>query len=81
MMAAIAYLVLARTIIAEEGHDSVLAKAIGKDFKGNISFVLYAVAIPLAFFVQWAAQAIYVLVALMWLVPDRRIERVLTSST
>ena len=69
-----------RAIIAEEGNESVLAKAVGKDFKGNISVVLYAIAIPLAFFVQWGAQAIYVAVALLWLVPDRRIERVLKSA-
>jgi uncharacterized membrane protein len=80
MMAGIAYTILVRAIIAEEGNESVLAKAVGKDFKGNISVVLYAVAIPLAFFVQWSAQAIYVAVALLWLVPDRRIERVLKSS-
>jgi uncharacterized membrane protein len=80
MMAGVAYTILVRAIIAEEGNESVLAKAVGKDFKGNISVVLYAVAIPLAFFVQWSAQAIYVAVALLWLVPDRRIERVLKSS-
>jgi uncharacterized membrane protein len=79
MMAGVAYTILVRAIIAEEGNESVLAKAVGKDFKGNISVVLYAVAIPLAFFVQWSAQAIYVAVALLWLVPDRRIERVLKS--
>jgi uncharacterized membrane protein len=80
MMAGVAYSILVRVIIAEEGNESVLAKAVGKDFKGNISVVLYAIAIPLAFFVQWSAQAIYVAVALLWLVPDRRIERVLKSS-
>jgi uncharacterized membrane protein len=80
MMAGVAYSILVRAIIAEEGNESVLAKAVGKDFKGNISVVLYAIAIPLAFFVQWGAQAIYVAVALLWLVPDRRIERVLKSS-
>jgi uncharacterized membrane protein len=80
MMAGVAYSILVHAIIAEEGNESVLAKAIGRDFKGNISVVLYAIAIPLAFFVQWSAQAIYVAVALLWLVPDRRIERVLKSS-
>jgi uncharacterized membrane protein len=80
MMAGVAYTILVRAIIAEEGNESVLAKAVGKDFKGNISVVLYAIAIPLAFFVQWAAQVIYVAVALLWLVPDRRIERVLKSA-
>jgi uncharacterized membrane protein len=80
MMAGVAYSILVRAIIAEEGNESVLAKAVGKDFKGNISVVLYAIEIPLAFFVQWGAQAIYVAVALLWLVPDRRIERVLKSA-
>jgi uncharacterized membrane protein len=79
MMAGIAYTILVRTIIAEEGKESVLAKAVGKDFKGSISVVMYAIAIPLSFFVQWSAQAIYVAVALLWLVPDRRIERALSS--
>lgn len=77
LMAAVAYSILVLTIIREEGPDSLLAKAVGKDFKGKLSMVLYAVAIPLPFFFQWGAQAIYVLVALMWLVPDKRIERAL----
>jgi len=77
MMAAVAYWLLAHTIIAADGHDSLLAHAIGRDRKGVISVVLYAAAIPLAFVSQWIAQAIYVGVSLMWLVPDRRIERVM----
>ena len=78
LMAAIAYWILVVTIIGEEGADSLLAKAVGKDFKGKLSAAAYAVAIVLCFaFQQWAAQAIYVLVALIWLIPDRRIERVL----
>ncbi|MCK9914786.1 TMEM175 family protein [Microbacteriaceae bacterium K1510] len=77
LMAAIAYSILVWTIIREEGSDSLLKKAVGRDFKGNLSTVLYAVAIPLSFYVPFAAQAIYVFVAMMWLVPDRRIERVL----
>jgi uncharacterized membrane protein len=81
MMAGIAYLILSSTIIAEEGKDSLLAKAIGKDRKGKLSVLFYAVAIPLAFVNQWIAQAIYILVALIWLVPDRRIERVLSPSS
>ena len=64
-------------IIATEGAESLVAKAIGADRKGIWSVVLYAVAIPLAFVSQWIAQLIYVAVALMWLVPDRRIVRVL----
>ena len=78
LMAAIAYQILVVTIIREEGPDSLLAKAVGRDFKGNLSAVAYVVAIALCFFLaQWAAQAIYALVALVWLVPDRRIERML----
>jgi uncharacterized membrane protein len=79
LMAAIGYWVLQRTIMASEGVDSLLARAIGKDLKGNLSVVIYATAIPVAFFNQWLSQAGYVLVALMWLVPDRRIEKVLTA--
>jgi len=79
LMAAIGYWVLQRTIVASEGVDSLLARAIGKDLKGNLSVVIYATAIPVAFFNHWLSQAGYVLVALMWLVPDRRIEKVLTA--
>ncbi len=79
LMAAMAYWILARAIIATEGADSLLAKAVGKDYKGNLSVVLYALAIPLAFYNAWIAQALYASVALMWLVPDRRIERTLGS--
>jgi uncharacterized membrane protein len=80
MMAGIAYWILSSAIIRQDGKDSLLAKAIGKDFKGKLSVVLYVSAIPLSFFHQWFAQAIYVVVALMWLAPDKRIERVLTPS-
>jgi uncharacterized membrane protein len=73
LMPAIAYYVLQRTIIRSQGLDSSLAKAIGRDIKGKISPVLYLVAIVLAFIVPWVALVIYVCVALMWLVPDRRI--------
>jgi len=76
MMAGIAYWILTGAIIHEEGKTSILAKAVGKDFKGKVSVVLYAIAIPASFYSQWIAQAIYVAVALWWLVPDRRIERV-----
>lgn len=78
LMAGVAYWILSSTIIREEGEHSLLAKAVGKDVKGKLSVVFYAVAIPLSFYNQWFGQAIYILVALMWLVPDRRIERVLT---
>jgi uncharacterized membrane protein len=81
LMAGVAYWILSRAIINEDGEGSLLAKAIGKDYKGKLSVVFYAAAIPLSFVNQWLAQAIYVLVALMWLVPDKRIERVLNSSS
>jgi len=72
--AAMAYTVLLRCILAEERPDSPLAIAIGKDRKGKVSLLLYMAAIPLAFVHQAIAEAIYVIVALIWLVPDRRIE-------
>ena len=77
LMAGIAYWLLSQAIIKTDGPDSVLAKAIGKDQKGNWSVVLYLIGIPLTFFSEWAAQGIYVGVALMWLIPDRRIEKAL----
>jgi uncharacterized membrane protein len=79
LMAGAAYWILARAIIAAEGTASLLAKAIGKDRKGSLSVVLYAIAIPLAFVNQWLAQALYVVVALVWFVPDRRIENFLAA--
>jgi uncharacterized membrane protein len=77
LMAAIAYYWLEQTIIASQGGDSVLKKAVGRDWKGIVSPILYVVAIPIAFTSHWTSKAIYVLVALMWLVPDQRIERAL----
>ncbi|HKP67169.1 MAG TPA: TMEM175 family protein [Casimicrobiaceae bacterium] len=74
LMAAIAYWMLQQRIIASEGAGSFLRKAIGGDWKGKLSPALYAIAIPLSFWSHWIAQAIYVLVALIWLIPDRRIE-------
>ena len=74
LAAALAYLLLQSAIIADQGPGSKLAAAVGPDLKGKVSPVLYAVAIPLAFVREWAADAIYVAVALLWLVPDRRIE-------
>ena len=79
LMAAGAYLLLQRLIIAGQGRDSLLASAIGADWKGKLSFVLYFVAIPLAFAIPWIAIGLYALVALLWLVPDRRIERALAN--
>jgi len=74
LMAGIAYYVLKTTIIAAQGDDTALADALGRDMKGKISPVIYAIAIPLAFVNRWVALSLYVVVALMWLVPDRRIE-------
>jgi uncharacterized membrane protein len=77
LLAAIAYWVLQQTIIAAEGQSSVLKAAIGSDWKGKLSPLLYVAAIASTFWVKWVAQVIYVLVALLWLVPDRRIEHAL----
>ncbi len=80
LMAAIAYFVLQQSIIAADGPGSVLRRAVGRDWKGRLSPFFYLVAIGLSFWMHWVAQAIYVLVALMWLVPDRRIERVIDAA-
>jgi uncharacterized membrane protein len=76
LLAAIAYFILQTTIIAQEGPDSRLKTALGRDLKGKASPVLYVAGILLSFVAPWAGVAIYVFVALMWLVPDRRIESV-----
>ncbi|HZX31356.1 MAG TPA: TMEM175 family protein [Rhodocyclaceae bacterium] len=76
-MAAVAYWVLQGTIIASQGEDSILRRAVGADIKGKSSMVLYLAAIPAALWAPWIAGAIYVLVAGMWLIPDRRIETIL----
>ncbi len=78
-MAAVAYFILQQTIIARHGRQSLLATAVGRDLKGRISPILYALAIGMAFVSTWFSQALYVLVAAVWLIPDRRIERALTS--
>jgi len=77
--AAVAYFILTRTLISLHGRDSVLATALGRDFKGKVSVVIYLVAIPLALLSSWVAFSMYVLVAVLWLVPDRRIEKTLAS--
>jgi uncharacterized membrane protein len=77
LMAGLAWTILQAAIIAHEGPGSKLKAAVGRDLKGKLSAALYALAIPLAFVHQWISDAIYVLVALMWLVPDRRIESAL----
>ncbi len=79
LCAAIAYTILTYRIIAQHGPDSTLAKAVGTDQKGKSSILLYVAAIALAFVNQWISDAIYVFVALMWLVPDRRIESRMSS--
>ena len=77
--AAIAYYILTRVLLASHPRDSLLAKALGSDFKGKISVVIYAVAIGGAFVATWISLALYSVVALMWLVPDRRFERLLAE--
>jgi len=77
LFAAVAYFILVRTLIAVHGKDSVLATAVGRDFKGKVSVMVYAVAIPFSFVNSWVACALYVLVSIMWLIPDRRIEKTL----
>jgi uncharacterized membrane protein len=81
LAAAIAYVILTRVLVSYHGRDSALAKAVGRDFKGKVSVVFCAVAIPLSLANSWLACALYVLVAVMWLIPDRRIERELTEPT
>ena len=75
LMAAIAYYILARVLIRDNGAGSQLAKAFGEDIKGRNSIALYAVGIALSLWHAWLAVAIYVLVAIMWVIPDRRIEK------
>jgi len=79
LMAAMAYWILQQVIIVSQGKESLLKRAIGRDWKGKMSPVTYALAILAAFWHPWIAMGLYVLVALIWLVPDRRIERLLTS--
>ncbi|HEV3201763.1 MAG TPA: TMEM175 family protein [Bryobacteraceae bacterium] len=79
LSAGIAYYILQCAIIACEGRHSLLASAVGRDWKGKLSPLIYLLAVPLAFFSPWIANALYVFVALLWLVPDRRIERALQS--
>ena len=79
LMAAIAYFVLQTMILRIHGSDSILAKAIGRDLKGKMSPILYTIAILSTFLNDWLAGAIYVLVALIWLIPDKRIEKTLLA--
>lgn len=79
LLAASAYYILTRVLLALHGQESALATALGRDFKGKISPVFYIVAIPLAFVNPWLAWVLYVIVAIMWLIPDRRIEKTLVQ--
>ena len=78
LLAGIAYFILVRTLLARHSEDSVLASAVNRDFKGKISVVIYATAVPLAFVSTWLAGGLYILVAILWLIPDRRIENLLS---
>jgi uncharacterized membrane protein len=80
LMPAIAYLLLQKAILRKQGARSVLAKALGQDLKGKLSALLYIAGIALAFINSWMSVALYVLVAAIWFVPDRRIERVISES-
>ena len=79
MLAGIAYYLLVRALITSHAENEALAKAVGGDAKGKLSIIIYALAIPLAFVRAWIALALYVLVAIIWLVPDRRIEKTLAK--
>ena len=76
LFAGIAYFVLTRSLVSHHGKESKLAISVGNDKKGQLSIVIYLIGIPLAFVRPWAAYALYVIVAVMWLLPDRRIEKV-----
>jgi uncharacterized membrane protein len=80
LMAGLAYWILQTSLIRHDGNTSLLAVAVGADFKGKISPALYLIAIPSAFVNRWLAGALYVAVALLWLIPDRRIERVIDQN-
>lgn len=79
LLCSIAYFILQRTIITSEGKNSTIAKAIGRDLKGHASSVLYIVGIVFSFFNEGISGAAYFIVALLWLIPDKRIERIFTS--
>ena len=79
LMCGVAYFVLVRVLLSHHGRESALARALGKDTKGIVSLACYLAAIPLCLVHAWIAIALYVAVAIMWLVPDRRIERVLAG--
>ena len=78
LMAAIAYRILQQLIIASQGRESILKKAVGSDWKGKLSLIVYAIAIPMAFLSRWVSLGLYLFVALVWLTPDQRIEKALS---
>jgi uncharacterized membrane protein len=77
--AGFAYYLLVQALIARHGQESTLATAVGRDFKGKLSLILYALAVPLSFVTSWLAIGLYILVAIMWFIPDRRIEDTLAG--
>ena len=79
IMAGVAYYILSRVLLIGHGPESTLARAIGSDLKGKISVVIYAAGIPLAYYFPWIAMGVYAIVAILWLVPDRRIEKSLAQ--
>lgn len=80
LMAAIAYFILQGQIIRSQGKDAILAKALGTDIKGKISPALYIIGIAFSWYLPWVSGIFYIIVALMWLIPDARIERILAAS-
>ena len=80
LLAGVAYFILARVLVRLHGQDSTLATSIGRDRKGKISIAIYAAAIPVAFAKPWIAEACYLIVAIMWLIPDPRIEKRVAKS-
>ncbi len=79
LMAAVAWFIMTRALLAIHDADSALARALGRDAKGKVSLVIYLAAIALSFVVPWLAAALYVLAALIWLIPDRRMEKIVTD--
>ncbi len=79
LMAAIAYFILQQIIIASQGPESFLKKIVGNDWKGKMSPITYLIAIPTAFYSPWISQGLYIVIALIWLVPDKRIEKALAE--
>jgi len=81
LLSASAYTILTRVLVAEHGKDSLIAKALGSDIKGNISLAIYVVAIAIAFWQRWIACVLYAVVAAIWLIPDRRFEKLLQEKS